>query len=326
MHSATVSIEVFGRKEYIKIKAALRFERNYGVTLLVIILDWLLVAAAILLLRHGGAPAFVGSQCLLAVVFFHNFAILHEAGHGNTSSSRVLNTITGLYASVLCFMPFFPWKYIHQKHHVWAGNPEQDPTGRNVKRWQRDHRVPWVLRAAWRSWIPLGALAQHFVFWSYPAVLLREDKSKLWPCVASVLLLPSAYLTLYFLWPQLFCPANFVPAFIIYLFAEELVNLPHHSDLFKFSGRLPLWEQWKAARSCYYPVFVSELLVLNFNFHIEHHLYPSLPWYRLRSARSLVRRALEDEYNEAVGIGWNLSNRSRDIQTLLISRDAHRTT
>jgi omega-6 fatty acid desaturase (delta-12 desaturase) len=317
---------VFGRSEYIEIKSALRFERHYGVTLLVIVFDWMLIAAALWLMHDRGAPAFVASQCLLALVFFHNFGILHEAGHGNTSSSRALNTATGLYASVLCFMPYFPWKYIHQKHHVWAGNPEQDPTGRNLKRWQREKRVPWMLRVAWRSWVPLGALAQHFVFWSYPAVLLREDKSKLWPCVASVLLLPISYLALYWAWPEIVRPSNFALAFVIYLFSEELVNLPHHSDLFKFSGRLPLWEQWKAARSCYYPLFVSELLVLNFNFHIEHHLYPSLPWYRLRAARTLCRRALGEQYNEAVGIGWNISNRSQDIQTLLVPRDANRPT
>jgi omega-6 fatty acid desaturase (delta-12 desaturase) len=292
--------------------------------LLVILADWLLIAAAAALLRTGHSGAYIASQCLLAIVFFHSFGILHDAGHGNTASSRRLNQLTGLYASVLCLMPFFPWVYIHQKHHVWAGNAEQDPTARNLKRWREQGSVPWLLRAAWRSWLPLGAFAQHVVFWSYPLVLLREDKRKLWPCVGSVLLLPASYLCLHGLWPEFIQLRNFALAFAIYLFSEELVNFPHHSDLFKFSRRLPLWEQWKTSRSCDYPWLVSELLVLNFNYHAEHHLYPSLPWYRLRAARNLLRPALGRDYIESHGIGWNLSHRSQSIESLFLP-EAERT-
>lgn len=310
----------FGRAEYLQIKANLRFDRSPLVTLGIVAVDGVLMLSFLALLRSKSWLGFAASQVLLAVIFFHNFCILHEAGHGNVSRSRFVNALFGLYASVLCCMPFYPWKYIHQKHHVWAGNPDLDPTGRNLRRWQREKRIPWLLRFAWRTWIPLGALAQHLVFWGYPLVLMREDRSKLKECAASVALLPLAYLSLYAAWPDVFHPKNFFAGFMIYLFAEELVNLPHHSDLFKFSGRLQLWDQWKAARSCYYPPMISELFVLNFNFHIEHHLYPSLPWYRLRTARRLIRSALGARYNEAVGIQWNLSNRSHDIQDLLLAK------
>jgi fatty acid desaturase len=311
--------QLFDQAAYVQIKSQLRFDRSYLITLSIVGLDWLLIAAGIFLLRTGRPIPYVLSQFLFAIIFFHNFCILHECGHGNASSKNILNTVTGLYSSILCFTPFFPWKYIHNEHHTWAGNPDRDPTGRNLKNWRRNKRVPLLLRIAWRTWIPLGALAQHFVFWSYPMVLLREDRSKIWQCLVSVALLPSAYLALYLRWPEVFRPQNFILAFVIYLFCEELVNLPHHLDLFKFDRRLPLWEQWKAARSCYYPPFVSELLVLNFNFHIEHHLYPSLPWFRLRAARRYVSRALGSDYNEAVGLGWNLSNRSRDVQDLVLA-------
>jgi fatty acid desaturase len=201
---------------------------------------------------------------------------------------------------------------------VWSGTADKDPTARNVLRWRTQKRLPWIVRAAWRTWIPLSALAQHFVFWSYPLVLLRESREKMRECLISVLLLPVTYLALYLLWPEVFHPRNFALAFVIYLFAEELVNAPHHLDLVHFHERLPLWEQWRAARSCYYPPLVSELLVLNFNFHVEHHLYPALPWYRLRRARRLVRPAVGDGYHESTGISWNLTNRSRDIQRMII--------
>jgi omega-6 fatty acid desaturase (delta-12 desaturase) len=310
---------MFGRTEYVAVKAELNFKRSFFVMGSVLVLDACLFGIGLVLLRSPSTLAFVLSQCVFALLFFHNFCIVHECGHGSVSASRSVNLIVGHYASVLCFMPFFPWKYIHQKHHVWVGNPDRDPAGANLKRWRKEGRVPWLLRASWKTWWPLGALAQHLVFWSYPLVLAREDRSKIPQCAASVLLLPVSYLALHWLWPSVFRFSNFALAFVIYLFIEELVNLPHHFDLFRFEERLPLWDQWKAARTCYYPLFVSELLVLNFNFHVEHHLYPSLPWYRLREARKLVRERIGSGYNEAVGIGWNLKNRSRDVQELLLT-------
>jgi fatty acid desaturase len=81
--------------------------------------------------------------------------------------------------------------------------------------------------------------------------------------------------------------------------------------------KLPLWEQAHSTRSCYYPRGISEFLVLNFNFHIEHHLFPTLPWYRLRRARALVKPVLGDGYTEEVGVTWNLRRRAEDMGRVL---------
>jgi fatty acid desaturase len=84
-----------------------------------------------------------------------------------------------------------------------------------------------------------------------------------------------------------------------------------------YDGKLPLWEQYRATRSCYYPPGISELLVLNFNFHTEHHLFPDLPWYRLRDARASLRAMLGERYQEAIGIAWNIQNRGRDLDSII---------
>jgi omega-6 fatty acid desaturase (delta-12 desaturase) len=307
------------RHQYMRIKAQLDFTRSHRAILGIMALDLLLATVVILLLLESSTLGFVIAQLLLVVLFFHNFSIVHECGHGNFSRYRMLNVIVGHYASVICFTPFFPWRYIHQQHHVWAGNSAADPAGRSVRIWRTRGQVPRLIRLCWRTWVPLTAFAQHIVFWSYPWVLAREDRSKLPKCLLSVGLLPLAYALLYFSWPSIFKPSNFILAFVIYLFVEELVNAPHHIDLFNFSERLPLWEQWKATRSCVYPPLLSKLLVLNFNLHVEHHLYPSLPWQRLGTARALIRPALGSNYCESVGIGWNLQNRSRDLQDILVT-------
>lgn len=305
------------REAYSAIKGQLDFRDDGWSSLAIIALDAGLLAAWWVLLQDGGVLAYVASQLLLALVMFHGFCLVHEAGHGNCSRKRWVNTLIGHYASVFCALPFFPWKHIHARHHVWAGNPDKDPSNDSVRRWRAKGRVPWIVRASWRTWLPLAAFSQMVVFWTYPIRLLREDREEIPRALFSVLFLPAAYATLYFVAPDIFQLRHFALGFLIYLFANELVNVPHHADLIAFSDRLPLWNQWQATRSCYYPLFVSELLVLNFNFHIEHHLFPALPWFRLRKARTLIRAALGDSYREAIGIRWNLANRGRDIESVL---------
>lgn len=306
------------RARYLELKSQLDFRRSFAVTAAMIGVDVGLLAGGLWLVASGSTLYFLLAQPIFATLFFRSFGLLHEAGHGNCSSKRWLNTLTGSWASVWCFTPFYPWRDLHQKHHVWSGNADKDPTMRNLAKWRRAGRVPWPVRFGWRSWIPLAALAQHIVFWTYPLRLVREDREKLVPSAVAVLLLPVAYGGLYLAAPALFHPRNFALAFALYLVVEELVNVPHHVDLCTFDRRLALWEQAGATRSCYYPPGISEFFVLNFNFHVEHHFFPSLPWYRLRGARRLVKQALGDAYREAIGIRWNLAHRGAPFEDVVL--------
>jgi fatty acid desaturase len=232
----------------------------------------------------------------------------------------LLISALGHLARTFCFIPYYPGKFIHQKHHSWAGNLDHDPVLKSLRKF-RDGGVPGAVRFAWRSWLPLGALMQHFVYLSYPLTMWKEgerDKQKLARSLVSLAWMPTSYVLLWLFVPAL-SVATVLPAFVLFLFAEELVNLPHHVGMPTTSGRLRLWEQHRVTRSCYYPRGLSELLVLNFNFHIEHHLFPSLPWYRLRGAREQLRPVLAEHYNECVGIEWNLKERKQSLEAIVSS-------
>jgi acyl-lipid omega-6 desaturase (Delta-12 desaturase) len=170
------------------------------------------------------------------------------------------------------------------------------------------------------------ALVQHVLLWSYPLRVAREDglmSARFARCLLSVALLPAAYGLAHALAPELFRLRSFAGALVLYLALTELINLPHHSDRpFDFSERLRPWEQWRAARSCAYPPLVAKLLLLNFNLHVEHHLFPTLPWHQLSDARAKVRPALGAAYVEATGAEWNLRNRSRDLHDVLLTAPA----
>ena len=288
-------------------------------TLGVLLLDLLMIAGAVGLLRSRTAAGFVCAQLMLAIVFFNSFSILHECGHGSASAHGWLNTLIGHCCSTFCFIPYFPWKYIHREHHAWTGNLERDPVLKSLRSW-RLHGVPRLVRWSWRSWLPLGALLQHVVYATYPHVMWREGKATKRTSLRnafSLVWIPAAWTLLHASAPDVVRVVNLAPAFGLFLVGEELVNLPHHVDMSTYDSKLPIWHQYRATRSCYYPRGVSELLVLNFNFHIEHHLFPALPWFRLRRARELVRASLGSDYQEAVGIAWNIANRKRDLQSIV---------
>src|SRR5688572_1241712 len=132
---------VLTKESYQRLRAELSFESRFGPTLAILALDALLLSAVVLLLRGGSTAGFIVSQGLLAVVFFNAFAILHECGHGSASRHRWLNTLVGHLVSPLCLIPYYPWKYIHQKHHAWTGSVDRDPVLKSLRTW-RDHDVP----------------------------------------------------------------------------------------------------------------------------------------------------------------------------------------
>jgi fatty acid desaturase len=269
----------------------------------------------------------MASQFLLAVVSFHGFVILHECGHQSASSNSFLNTLTGHWCSLFCFMPYFPWKYIHAEHHLYAGNLDLDPTLKGVRDYREQPLKGLVFQLAWRTWIPLLAFVQHLVLWNYPLMLFKLGQLKgrrLTNCLISITFVPMVYLALHAVFPRLFVISNFALALVIYLVIVELVNFPHHlgTNLFRSISeekkKLALWEQSRVTRSCYYPPIISELLFLNFNFHIEHHFFPTLPWFHLRRARKLLRQALGNEYEECITINWNLHNRRKDFRGVFL--------
>ncbi len=307
------------REAYAAIRKGVRVRHAELAAVVVILLDLALAWVSILLLQSGNPYAYALAQLLLVVVYFHGFGILHDAGHGAVSKRRATNVLVGHWASVFCFLPFYPWKFIHQEHHTWAGNIVRDPTLELVKgfdphRWFRYG----LLRFCWVLWIPLSGVAQHFVFWFYPFKLLASPKvdwGKKSRCVFSMAFLLLVYAALHWMAPSLFHIRNFWPSMLLYMVVVELVNLPHHLGTEMTDderGKLPVWRQAITTRSCYYPFPVSEILFLNFNFHVEHHVFPNLPWWTLRGLRQQIRDRTSG-YQECLGISWNLRNRRKDL-------------
>ena len=57
------------------------------------------------------------------------FIIFHDCGHGSFFKSRVANDVVGTLAGVLCFTPYYRWRWEHAVHHSSSGDLDRRGTG-----------------------------------------------------------------------------------------------------------------------------------------------------------------------------------------------------
>lgn len=308
------------RADYAALRAQLDFRASWSGALATLALHagtvlvggWCVLSESLIITGIG--------QLLLGIAAFQAFAILHDCGHDSFTANRTVNVLIGHVVSTFCFMPFYSWRYVHQQHHVWAGNFTEDPASVVVQRWRERGAIPFVPRFVWRTWIPLIAVQQQLTLATYPLRMLRHgrlNRGKAIRASISVAYLVGSWVLVVLVLPT---SLNIWPAIVVYLLLTELINVPHHVDRPTHDGRLPARAQGNTARSCLYPRGVSELVALNFNLHIEHHVFPDLPWYRLWHARSLLRPVIAD-YEESGGLSWVFKARRMPLERVALVRN-----
>ncbi|MGE3260906.1 MAG: fatty acid desaturase [Bacteriovoracia bacterium] len=297
------------KASYSRITQQLDFYPNAG-PLVAHITGDAFILTAFLFTNHG--KLYAVSQLLLPLLMFRAFALMHDCVHGSATKIKALGDGIGIVTGALCLLPYEPWKKIHLLHHKWTGNLDQDPSMGLIKQFPAFSRARVsILNFCWRHRLPGLAISQHFVFWakSYKFVLTAESRAEKVKNALSILVPILLY--------AVFSWTKNVPGLLLYLAMVEIINFPHHLQMPMLEGRnsFPVYEQHQTARSCHYPRWFSRNALNNFNLHIEHHLFPRLPWYRLDTARDLVRAELQGEYT--AGNDWMRENRQWPIEKVL---------
>lgn len=265
---------------------------------------------------------------LVAVILFRNFSIMHDAVHKSVSRKYWLNDSLGMISGGICLLPFEQWRRSHLEHHTWAGNLDKDPVTAFITLFPK---FPLPMRKTlnffWMSWFPLLAMVQYLVFWTLAAKITIQNRMS--PKLALSLASPMAVWGLACAYsPQGFFIQALLPGAILYFVAVEVVNFPHHLQLPQYYGetRFNFWDQYKISRSCIYPKWFATWVVLNFNYHTEHHLYPDVPWYHLAKLREPVQSALGTAYNCDPNFAWILENKPKRIDSVIhFDNSAHET-
>ncbi|MEZ6046264.1 MAG: fatty acid desaturase [Planctomycetaceae bacterium] len=212
------------------------------------------------------------------------FAPMHECVHRTAFNSRLPNEIFGWIAGLLSFYNFTYYRYYHTWHHRYTQDPEKDPELMTPK------PATFFQYLVELTGIP---------FWFYRPVMflkLASGKASDYPFVPekarrnitlSAIAQLAVYLTVFaigiFVWPPIFF-FWFVPAILAQPFLRAILLAEHTGCSNEENGltntRTTLTNT---------PI---KLLMWNMPFHTEHHLYPSIPFYRLPAAHQELKEKL----------------------------------
>lgn len=305
------------KQSYKNLRSQMHFNHKWPQFFLYVFEDVILWSGVVYFLNQPLTLSWIAALPF-AVLMFRNFAFMHEAVHGVAAPHHKVNYALGLFAGAVCFLPFSLWKAIHIEHHYWTGNFDKDPALAVVKKYPGSSRfMKGVFTVMWRTRFPLMAFFQYIVFWAHSVIKLSNDRRDLvlWVSLVSPLLLWGSMVYALTL-PQL---AVVGLGIFLYSLLFDFINLPHHVGVYSYDSeeRKGIWDQHSVVRSCRYPSLV-EHLVLNFNFHTEHHMMPDLPWHELPKAHEVLKaeKSSQDEFH-FIKAGWLAQQRPKTFAEFL---------
>jgi len=220
------------------------------------------------------------TTALLAVCVYGVFTVLHDATHGVAHRNRLVNQALGRVGAFVLLLPYPVFRAAHLAHHGHTNDPERDP----------DFIVAW--RPAWLRPLWLLLVSAHYRWKVYGGGLLRERSARLEALATEALIACSMAGAIVAGHGGALVQLWLAPALIAILFLGFAFDLvPHHPH---------------TTRERYYdtriqPGRLLDVLLLGQNYHLVHHLWTTIPWYRYRRAFEDVAADLE---SRGAPIGW----------------------
>jgi fatty acid desaturase len=244
----------------------------------------ILQAGATALALSGRVPPAL-AVAVNALCAYAQFTVAHDAAHGAVSRLRPLNEAAGAVAALALAAPFAAFRRIHLHHHAHVNDPVEDPDYWVVgKTWPRT-----LLRFAttWPQYYRVYFLRLR----AFDAALAISVGTVLAFGAAGVLAFRAGRLGDLFLFWLL--PAQLAVTLLAFLFDY----LPHrpHTQRGRMVDTVSVTDRWLDAP------FLGQ------NLHLLHHLFPSIPWYRYRSAWDEAEESIRAEggvartWREALG-------------------------
>ena len=241
----------------------------------------------------GTAPSWTlwaAGQALLAVAFVQWFIILHECGHDVLFRTRAHHVVVGHVAGFFALIPFESWKRVHARHHRWTGWQDLDPTTAALVPRPLGRVESCLANTAWRWWIPLFSILYRLSnYWH----LSRLGRLFTRPTVQRRLIGNAlALLAVYVGLVAVIGPGTLARvvgvALLLSLVLEDPLLLSQHTHMpldlshGQSVAPYPTVAQEVFTRSLRFPDWVSRGVLLGFDAHELHHMYPFVPGYDLR--------------------------------------------
>ncbi|MDX2215823.1 MAG: fatty acid desaturase [Oculatellaceae cyanobacterium bins.114] len=204
--------------------------------------------------------------------------VIHDASHNVAHRDRIMNAILGHGSAIMLGFSFPVFTRVHMQHHANVNDPDNDP----------DHFVS--------TGGPLFLIAARFFYheiYFFKRRLWRKFELLEWfiarLIVATVVYFAVQYDFIGYIFNFWFSPA-LVVGIALGLFFDYLPHRP-------FQER----DRWKNARV--YPNPILNGLIMGQNYHLIHHLWPSIPWYHYQTAYYATQPLLDSKgCHQSLGI------------------------
>lgn len=229
---------------------------------------WLATMSALGYWQWGWA----GWSCFLLNVLALHLAgtVIHDASHNSAHSNRIVNAALGHGSALLLGFTFPVFTRVHMQHHAHVNDPDNDP----------DHFVS----TGGPLWLIAARFFYHEIYF-FRRQLWRKYELLEWflsrLAVASLIASAWHFGFLGYIFNFWFSPA-LVVGVALGLFFDYLPHRP-------FEER----DRWKNARV--YPGALLNLLIMGQNYHLIHHLWPSIPWYKYKPTYEVMKPLLDEK-------------------------------
>lgn len=229
---------------------------------------------------NGELPLWAG--CIInGVAMYFLFSPVHDASHNAVSIHYKVNTWV-LAIAVQPILPFSTGKFLkmmHMMHHRFGNDPDKDP----------DYKVAHSAKGMFWTWFVWDF--QYISFYKknkltnkmpdHDKRILRETSIVYLTVIIVACFYPMEVL---FLW--------LIPSRIMtWLIAAVFMYLPHIPHNVTHEE-----DPYKATNNRYGLEFLLTPLLAYQNYHLVHHLYPTIPFYRYRKIWN-ARRIFHESHN-----------------------------
>lgn len=273
-----------------------RIQPGWNLVALFFVALW--VVGAWLVLRGSHIAIQLVGYTGIGVAIHGLVVLMHEGIHGSLFRSKGIDRWFGFLLGVPTMVSFTAYRVTHLAHHRYNRTEDDPDEFTNLTRSNR------LLALAFYAWMVAGTFV-YFFFHVPLTALARGTRRERVAVVAEYLTLAVLYgalvaTTWHFgtLGTILHCWV--LPMIVAVIFgnirgwAEHMMTVPGN----------PL-TQTRTVKSN----FVVSFLTLNLNYHLEHHLFPGIPWYNLRKLHTLLepdfRRAGAFIYNSYLRFLWD---------------------
>ena len=196
--------------------------------------------------------------------------VIHDACHQSAHRNRIVNAILGHCSALILVFAFPVFTRVHLQHHGNVNHPKDDP----------DHYVS----TGGPLWLIAVRFLYHEVFF-FQRRLWRNYELLEW-FISRLIVITIVYISVQYHFLGYILNFWFIPAFLVGITLGLFFDyLPHRP----FVER----NRWKNARV--YPGKVLNILILGQNYHLIHHLWPSIPWYNYQPTYYLMKPLLDEK-------------------------------